>query len=68
VSGLNLKGTIMKFKCIATGCVYEFTQPVDIETTLQNPAYTVVEETHVEVVEAVEVATKSTKKAAVKNA
>lgn len=29
----------MKFKCKASGTIVEFLQPVDIETTLQNPAY-----------------------------
>lgn len=35
----------MKFKCKASGCIVEFVYPVDIETTLANPAYEVVEET-----------------------
>jgi hypothetical protein len=35
----------MKFKCKVSGTVVEFTQPVDIETTIQNPAYVIVDET-----------------------
>lgn len=34
----------MKFKCKLSGCVVEFTQPVDIKTTLENENYKVVEE------------------------
>jgi hypothetical protein len=33
----------MKFKCKLSGCVVEFFYPVDIKTTLANPAYEVVE-------------------------
>ena len=29
----------MKFKCKLSGCIVEFLYPVDIETTLANPAY-----------------------------
>lgn len=38
----------MKFKCKISGTVVEFTQPVDIETTLAHPDYEVVEEKPVE--------------------
>jgi hypothetical protein len=34
----------MKFKCKLSGCIVEFLYPVDIETTLANPAYEVVED------------------------
>jgi hypothetical protein len=34
----------MKFKCKLSGCIVEFFYPVDIETTLANPAYEVVED------------------------
>jgi len=40
-----------KFKCKASGLIYEFTQPVDIETTAQNPAYELVTEQPVKAVE-----------------
>jgi hypothetical protein len=29
----------MKFKCVQSGVVIEFTQEQDIKTTLENPAY-----------------------------
>ena len=29
----------MKFKCLTSGVVIEFTQEQDIKTTLENPAY-----------------------------
>jgi len=38
----------MKFKCKVSGTIVEFTQPVDIETTLAHPQYEVVEEKPVE--------------------
>lgn len=41
----------MKFKCKLSGCIVEFTYPVDIETTLANPAYDVVAEEETIVVE-----------------
>lgn len=34
----------MKFKCLVSGTVVEFTHPVDIESTLSHPQYEVVEE------------------------
>jgi hypothetical protein len=34
----------MKFKCLQSGVVIEFTQEQDIKTTLENPAYEVYEE------------------------
>lgn len=32
----------MKFKCLVSGTIVEFTQPVDIESTLAHPQYEVV--------------------------
>ncbi len=34
----------MKFKCLATGCVYEFTSEVDIAGMLTHPQYVMEEE------------------------
>jgi hypothetical protein len=34
----------MKFKCLQSGVVIEFTQEQDIKSTLKNPAYAVYEE------------------------
>ena len=34
----------VKFKCIATGNIFEFLYDVDIETTRQNPAYEEIED------------------------
>jgi hypothetical protein len=34
----------MKFKCLATSNVYEFTSESDIQTMLKHPQYAVVEE------------------------
>ena len=39
----------MKFKCLVSGTIVEFTQPVDIESTLAHPQYEVVVEPKVEV-------------------
>ena len=33
-----------KFRCLQTGSIIEFTQPVDIETTQENPAYEEIED------------------------
>jgi uncharacterized protein (DUF1330 family) len=49
----------MKFKCVQSGVVIEFTQEQDIKTTLENPAY----EEYVEPV----VAKKEVKKAVTKD-
>ena len=35
----------MKFKCLVSGTVVEFTQPVDIESMLAHPQYEVVVDT-----------------------
>lgn len=58
----NMEIIMAKFKCKASGLVYEFTQPVDIETTAQNPAYEAVEDAPA----AVEVKTKKVSKDATK--
>lgn len=34
----------MKFKCLISGTIVEFTHPVDIQSTLAHPQYEVVEE------------------------
>ena len=34
----------MKFRCNASGNIYEFTLPIDIKSMLENPEYTKVEE------------------------
>jgi hypothetical protein len=39
----------MKFKCLVSGTIVEFTQPVDIESTLKHPQYQVVVEPKPEV-------------------
>lgn len=41
----------MKFRCLVSGTVVEFTQPVDIESTLAHPQYEQVIEEVVEVKE-----------------
>ena len=41
----------MKFKCLVSGTIVEFTQPVDIESTLAHPQYEQVIEKEVEVKE-----------------
>lgn len=38
----------MKFKCLVSGTVVEFTQPVDITSMLEHPQYVVVEDVVVE--------------------
>ena len=48
----------MKFRCLVSGTIVEFTQPVDIQSTLVHPQYEVVEE----VVEVKEVPKKKTTK------
>lgn len=37
-----------KFRCLLTGSIIEFTQPVDIETTQENPAYEEIEDEEVQ--------------------
>jgi len=37
-----------KFRCLLTGSIIEFTQPVDIETTQENPAYEELEDEEVQ--------------------
>lgn len=50
----------MKFRCLVSGTVVEFTQPVDIESTLAHPQYEQVIEEE-EVVEVKEVKKKQVK-------
>lgn len=40
----------MKFRCNASGNVYEFTLPIDIKSMLENPEYTKVEDEEKEAV------------------
>jgi hypothetical protein len=49
----------MKFKCLVSGTIVEFTHPVDIESTLAHPQYEVVLEEPVEVKKEVKSKTKS---------
>lgn len=37
-----------KFRCLLTGSIVEFIQPVDIETTQENPAYEELEDEEVQ--------------------